>query len=693
MNFFTVKTIYFKEMMDTLRDKRTLIAMLGVPIILYPLILVVSAQVMIANQSKIADTPSRVAIQADGAAVLREWAETIPLVELVDSEDEEADLAAGLLDAVVRVEGSVEDALAAGGTAEVEIRFDSTEGTSREAALRLEEGFSKEGRKLLTARLEEKGLAESFAEPVAIEREDVAPPSKTVGMALGSVLPLIMVMMLGMGAFYPAIDLTAGEKERGTFETLLSTPTSKLEIVSGKFLTVFSLAMITGILNLASMVATILFQISQIAALAEEEGGQALDMGLLTPDLSVMNVVTMFAILIPLGFFISAVMMTVALYARDFKDAQNLLMPFFIAIILPAAIAALPDMKLTGATQFIPIANISLLFRDLMMGEGSMDAAFGVFLCTSVYALLALLAATWVFQREEVILSEERGIPLTFKRGDFEARDAPTPGLAIGLFAVVMLLIFYVGSYAQAKHLQIGLLITEYLVILAPVVAGLWFVRVHVAKALNLRKTGLGVLLGSVLMTAPCLVFLIEISVWQNKILPIPEEFLELADKLFPTGDAAWSLPAMLFVIALSPALCEEALFRGVLVSGLRPKLPAWATILVVGVLFGLFHLSIYRFTTTGFLGVVLTYLVVRSGSILPAILGHFIINGASVLLQTEHVPEALLRYVSDSGLEENGLPMWVVGLAVLVFVAGVVLVEGSVRLKAGRQPTSFSST
>lgn len=685
MNLTIVKVIFFKEMLDTLRDKRTLIAMVGVPVILYPALFLVMAQVAVMQSATLEKTASKVVIRADEASPLRPWVEKIEQVDVMDSEDPEGDLQKGEIDAVVVAEGPIDSVLAQGKTVPIEIRFDSTKSPSRKAADRIVKGLRGEGQALLKERLDTKGLEESFARPLDVQRKNVAPPSKVTGLLLGMILPLIMIVMLGVGAFYPAVDLTAGEKERGTFETLLSTPASKLEIVSGKFLTVFTLSMVTGLLNLASMLATMLFQLSQLTDQLTKLG-EPFELEIL--KIPPQSILAMLVMLVPLAFFISSLMMAVAVLARSFKEAQNYVTPVFIAILLPGMVGAIPDIELSPTTQFIPIANVALLFRDLMMGEASIDMVFVVFICTTVYALLGVLAATWMFQREDVILSEEKGLPLSIRRSEFIPRDLPTLGTAFGILALALLLLFYAGTYAQGKNIQIGLLITEYLLLLAPILLILWFIRVDIVKTLNLHMPRPGVIIGTLLIAPSCLIVLIQVGVWQNKILPLPEEFARFAELLFDIGDSSWGLPALFFVVAVSPAICEEALFRGVLISGLRPRMPQWAVIVIVGVLFGLFHLSVYRFVPTGLIGMVLTYLVIRSGSILPGVIGHLIVNGSSVLLQTEHVPQSLIRYLEENNIEEKGLPLWILGVALLVFATGVIAVEGSVRSRDAENGT-----
>src|SRR5690606_38394741 len=130
----------------------------------------------------------------------------------------------------------------------IEIQYDSAEPSSQIARERVEEVLRERSKDLLQQRLERQELTEDYITPLKVESENVAPPSKTTGAILGHALPILLVVMLGLGAFYPAIDLTAGEKERGTFESLLTTPISKLDIVVGKYITVCILSIVTGLL-------------------------------------------------------------------------------------------------------------------------------------------------------------------------------------------------------------------------------------------------------------------------------------------------------------------------------------------------------------------------------------------------------------------------------------------------------------
>ena len=664
MNLRIVFIIFRKELLDMLRDKRTLIAMLGIPIVLYPALFIFGSQAALMERDRLAETPSRVAIVGEEDELLASWLDNEPGIMLRNPANPAKDLLNGDLQAVVLVEGDLKRQLRDGKAAQLTIQYDATDTASQEAVKRLLEAFDDREAELLKTRLADAGIPADFVDPLDVQRENIAPSTRTTQIVLGMLMPPLMILMLGVGAFYPAIDLTAGEKERGTFETLLSTPTSSYEILSGKFLTVFVLAMLTGLTNLGSMVATFAFQFAQLQG----------DMGVFEFHLPVSSAVLIGLALLPLAFFISAVMMSIAVLARSFREAQSLLTPFLLILLFPAGYAAVPSVHLTTTMQFVPIANFALLFKDLMTSSVSPQSIVMVLLSTTVYACAALYVAARIFRREDVVLSEDRGLPLTLRRSLFKPRPVPTPGVSLFIFTMCLLLLFYAGTYAQAELAIWGIVVTQWGLFLIPTLFVLWYVRVDLRNALSLRMPGPGVWLAGLVIASGWAVLSLQLSVWQQKIIPFPEDLAKEMERLTGLGDQPlWFL---LLVLALSPAICEEVVFRGAILSGLRKYLPWWALLVVVGIAFGLAHISIHRMFLTALSGMVLTYIVWRSGSIFPGMLTHFIINATGVFLQTTYVPESIQPMLDRALKDEQGFPWWLIAVALMVWVGGILLLE-----------------
>lgn len=668
MNPKTALTIMRKELLDTLRDKRTLIMMIGVPVLLYPGMLLVGIQAASLHKSKLDREMSQIAIQAQDPTLVKRWLSVEKKIEILDSVDPVHDLAERVVDAVVVAGPETLAKLDQDGTAKIAIRYDSTEFSSMTAMRRVREAFEKESKTILKTRLDRVKLDEAYVLPIEPDPVDTAPAEKTTGFILGLLLPMMMVVTIALGAFYPAVDLTAGEKERGTFETLLSTPAAKSDIVFGKFAAVFLLAMATGLLNLGSMAFTTLILITQMGDLFK---GLPFSM-----HLPMTALLTSVAVMVPLALLISAVMMGAAILARSFKEAQNYLTPVMLLVVLPATIGGMPGVELGAITQFIPIANVVLLFKALMTAKAGFIEAFNVFFSTSVFAMLALLLAAWLFQREEVVLSEERGIPLSFHRSEFHPRNALTPAAALAWFAAQTLLMFYGAMLLQKWHLIGGLLLTEWMLILGTTLGLLWFLKIDFKKSLNLRPLSLHHFCAGILTGTGSLILVIQMGLLQNRFTPLPEGFKEGFEHLFSGGGTWYGLALLLFAVSVSPAICEEALFRGAILSGLRQRLGPWMAILLTGLLFGLFHISIYRILPTGLLGIMLTYLAVRSNTVLLSMIVHGLVNGTAVLLTSGYLPDALAALLDEDRIQGQWLPAWLLILGVALGVCGVLWME-----------------
>jgi sodium transport system permease protein len=661
MSLRIVWTILSKELLDTVRDKRTLVMMLGVPILLYPAIMLVALQVALLQESRLDETVSRVGIVSSHPEVVRGWLAEVEKVDLQASEDPQADLEARRLDAVIVTEDGPADTLAAGQSITVKVLFDSTEFQSTDAAIRLSDALEAVGLELQRERLRAAGLAEDYAAPMLVKRDDVAPPSRTTGNLLGLTLPAIMVVMLVLGAFYPAVDVTAGEKERGTFETLLAAPLSKIELVAGKYLAVCILSLVTGLLNLISMTATFAVVLAQLQPMLG-------DAAIFVLDLGPVELLVLLALMIPLAALISALTMCVAVFARSFREAQNYVTPLFIIVAFPALIASFPGLGDVKALRYVPIANAVGLFRQVMTGRWGLEDVVPVFLSTVVFACLGVLMAVWIFQREEIMLSEERGIPLTIRRSRFLLRALPTPGMAFGLFGLIMLLLFYVASPLQAWRLLPGLLITQWVLLLGTTLFILWFTRTELRSSLLWHWPGATGLAGAVLAGAGWVVLILQAGTWHQKVLPVPEDMQAVFADLFAMGETPGGLAVLLFCVALTPAICEEFLFRGFILSGIRDRLGGWPAILLTALFFGVFHLSIYRLFPTALTGLLLGYLAVRSRSIVPGMVVHGMVNGISILVAARWIPV-------PADIETAGLPWPVLLVSVALLASGIALI------------------
>ncbi|MFC1736979.1 ABC transporter permease subunit/CPBP intramembrane protease, partial [Candidatus Hydrogenedentota bacterium] len=550
MKLQIVLTIFRKELIEMLRDKVVILMVIITPALLYPAIAVVIGQAAIVVTGKMEKEASSVAIIADEESTVVEWFESASKIELTESSDPETDLLDGTLDAIVVVKGDISDSLSQGADIAIEIKFDMTEPTSDLAVTRITRSLHAEEDSLKKKRLEMASISAEYIDPFDIKSTNVAPPSKLSGTVIGMILPYLMIVMLVIGAYYSAADLTVGEKERGTLETLLCAPITSLEIATGKFLTVLSLAMTSVLLNLGSMFLTATFLFSQVKDLMPEGSSRLAELSdiRLTPQ----TILQIIVIVIPLALFICGASMALAMLARNRKQADLFLTPFLLIVMVPSTLGMIPGTELSAFLQFVPVVNVALLCKDLMTDKGSFESVFLVFLAMTVYASLALLFAAWIFQREEAILSEDRGIPLTLRRSLFRPQKTLNPGMALMTFALILLLIFYIAMPFQGREIFSGLLITEWLVIFLSTVFLLWYTRTDMRHALNLKLPTPGSFLATLLIAVSTVPLSIQLGVWHNKIFPMPEEIVNEFSKLFEVE--TFGFMPLLFVVAFSPA-------------------------------------------------------------------------------------------------------------------------------------------
>jgi sodium transport system permease protein len=269
------------------------------------------------------------------------------------------------------------------------------------------EGFFRNLReRTVTERLTGRGLPASLVKPFEVRRENVAPPEKVGGNIIGGVIPYLIIIMCFTGAMYPAIDLTAGEKERGTMETLLCSPVRRVNIVLGKFFMVMTASVTTMVLSLVSMGLSVVVGGSMLGASAAKSAqaaaGTKAAAGVI-PFIDPAGILGVFAMVLPVAVLFAAVLLAVALFAKSYKEAQSYVSPLIIVIIMPAVIGMLPGIELTAKTALVPILNLSLVCKEMLSGVWHWQYIALIFGSTTLYAGVALAFCVRMFNREDVI--------------------------------------------------------------------------------------------------------------------------------------------------------------------------------------------------------------------------------------------------------------------------------------------------
>lgn len=717
--FSRINTIWRKELVDTLRDKRTVIAMVLVPMVLYPALMLGSLQayevqmgrlvreeytVAVANEE--ASAWLRRVIQTDPARLVDE--PNLPAEEVIRRSREEPNAApaepnpelrgrkteaarVGVRERppeyVVVVVPDVKTAVEEGaahvgvlfaeerpsikdeGTLELTLVFDESEIRSGIAAAGLQGILDRANAVNVRARLARFNLHVDFVEPLKVREANVASPEKMTGSVLGQVVPLILIIMTITGAIYPAIDLTAGERERGTLETLMVAPVPTVDLIIGKFVVVTLISLMSGTLNLLSIGGTI--YLGGLGDLFARGGAFMFPLKALP---------FIFLLLVPLSVMFSAMLLAVCSFARSFKEAQNYVVPVMMAGLIPGVVGVLPGTRLEGPIVIMPVANIVVLTREMFLNRFDLGMIALVAMSTSLYAAAAVAVAARLFGQEAVLFADSGSIRTLFMRRFFKPRSVPSAGAALLIISIVYTLNFYIQQSLERSGVASGLAhlgyiaLTLALLLLALPVGAAIYLRLNLVDTFALRPPPPGAILaalcigGSVWVLAPAWFAL------QDMFLPIPPEVQALMQakqaELF--GDASiWTL---VLVLAVVPAVCEEAFFRGFALSGLRGGLGKVGAVLAVAFAFGLFHYSAYRTPFTTALGAVLGLLAVQYRSIWPPMLAHLLNNSMSLLANS---PQGLQPWLAKIGYttDENHVAAepWLFG-AMGLFVLGLLI-------------------
>ncbi len=304
-----------------------------------------------------------------------------------------AAIAARTLHAAVVLPADFAERVAAEGPPpEVRLYYDSTFPLSQEAADRVRSALDAYAEGVVDARLSGRSLTRAFLKPVDVADRNLAPPSRQFQAAIGGFLPYTIILFAFLGGLYPAIDLGAGEKERFTLETLLLTPATRLEIGAGKFLVVFVASMVSAVLSLGAMAFTLTKGIlppEMLAAIEVSLDARALALSLVA--------------VAPVAATFAALLLSVSVYARSFKEAQTYAAPLQFLIIVPAIVSLLPDVQPTPALGAVPVLNVSLLMREILRGELPVTLAAVTALSSLALTALSLAFAARCFSREEVL--------------------------------------------------------------------------------------------------------------------------------------------------------------------------------------------------------------------------------------------------------------------------------------------------
>ncbi len=388
--------IFKKELKDTLRDRRTIFFMVVMPFIFIFLILQISIKIGTSMERKAQEKVLKIGmITQDNAQALKAKLlenEKFHIQEDINQEQIKEMLQQGTFDFVVVFGENFDQSILAGQTGEVELHYkhSSENQRSKHRIRRVINGYRDT---LLDQRLEEKNLEKPFIIPITIQEHDIATMKQKIGEYAGGYIPYLFIIFSFLGAMYPAIDLAAGEKERGTIETILVSPATRGEIVMGKFIVITLAGFATAILSIVWLFITV----KQVKEIPQEILSGVMKI------IGFKSVATLLSLLLPLCIFFAALLLSASVFAKSYKEAQSIIAPLNFIVIVPVLIGIFPGIKLDATTALIPILNVSLAAKDIVAGTIKTGLLIEVYLVLFALAALGIYFCTQWFKREGVI--------------------------------------------------------------------------------------------------------------------------------------------------------------------------------------------------------------------------------------------------------------------------------------------------
>jgi len=725
-----------KELRESLRDRRTLFTLVLMPILVYPLLsmalqrLVIGSSVKTKAETELLigvkddETADRIRQMLNEAQLVRDEGFASPISTVRNSDQPKSDTAndLGTLSTSTSISSSTADEIP-------DFRIASSDPTSLAAALRggkidlwitdiqvetlklqngiapafeiqaeFRQGDYRSERALADFRralqLINDNQADQFRKLVdrrlkvamTFKATGVAEPQADLSSSIAGVIPLVLVLMTITGAVYPAIDLTAGERERGTMEALIASPAPRFALLLSKYVAVVTVAVLTALANLFATWMTLSF-----GGLGQALFGKA--------GFSLWTLLQILPLLVIFASFFSAILLALCSFARSFKEAQAYLIPVMLLSLGPGLVTLLPNVQFTTLMGIVPLLNILMLSRDIMVGQSSLVPAFVAVFSTIIYACATLVIASRLFGAEAATSGSQESWSELCGRPK-KSQMLPDIG-ELAIYLALLFPLFFVASnlgsmfeLKGSRALFVNAAILFALFLLMPL-AYAWYRRIDLAHTFLLGE-GVGVgeslfkrisrwigyLAGVLLLSAGLWMVAFEAYLLFES-WSLAAQLTEVDKERLKSDFLAVPFWIVLLTGAVAPAIAEEFFFRGFVLSALRSKLSGFRSVLLSSLLFGLFHviagsvLSIEKFLPTVILGLAIGYVAIRTGSLWPGILLHTLHNGL-IFGMSRFTEDDLAKWF---GNETKHIPIaWLCGGGIAISMGLLTLIVSSQR-------------
>jgi sodium transport system permease protein len=369
--------------------------------------------------------------------------------------------------------------------------------------------------------------------------------------------------------------------------------------------------------------------------------------------------------MIPLATLFAALLLSISTFSRNMKEARTYEQPILWVAMMMAMISFLPAVEINNLMALIPVVNIALLFKAVMINEYALSHLLITIGSTLLLDVVAIWATIKLFTTESVLFRSEDDSG-SMKAVGKNKLNFFNPFYGLVYFSIALIALYYLGSYWQANDLMKGLLQTQLFIIALPVYIIIRMLKLKEKDILRLKLPKPKELLLIPFIAISAAIIVSVVSQLINLIFPFPPKYIEMLSKLFTMDPSFWKV---LLVMAVAPGICEEYMFRGFLIR-FYEKYGIKSAIVLSALLFAAFHLDPFRFVPVFLLGLLLGYLTLRSGSLVNSMLSHTINNGLALVIVTYGSSTWLKPLISG----EDSLQYWLIIPAGIVFAGAIYL-------------------
>ncbi|WJG08266.1 ABC transporter permease [Aliiglaciecola sp. LCG003] len=392
--------VFLKELKELVRDRKTLFFMIALPILVFPAII---SGVLYFSKQAVEDAESKVLnyaiVGAQYAPEITDKLSNTAMFNLVDIELE-SDYASLIeqdkVDFVIEIAQGYSNDILQSGQNRIKLFFNDT-GLNKVFA-RVDEIVKQQAdvQQKLAFSQQDLNPQQQLAllEPIVLEKVSTADERESLGERLGGLIPYFIFILCLQGAMFPAADLGAGEKERGTLETLLISPIERYKIVLGKFFTIALAGLTSALVTISSMA---------IWGLILSQGMAVEVVVKFMSSIGAIDFVLMFLMLVPVVAIFASILLALSIYAKSFKEAQSYMGSLTLMLFVPIIFSLLPGVELKGGWAWVPLTNVALAIKELIKGTMDYFQLFAIFGSTAVIALALIGFCVHWFNKEKVL--------------------------------------------------------------------------------------------------------------------------------------------------------------------------------------------------------------------------------------------------------------------------------------------------